>query len=447
MATADPSSREYATNFASMLLEKLYLNENFADIHFVFDSGERIPAHKLLLATASDVFRAMFNGSYIEKTEAKIVDASADAFKEFLQFIYRPKAVVTMANVSEVMNFGKKYDIAECFNICGEFLAQNINTDDVLWIYKVAEHLSHEKLQGECEKYVERNTQEIFTSEGFLKCDRKTVKWILQMDSLFCSEVELFEALIKWIKGQSEQEELTKEIVQGQYGDLWHEVRFGSMTLDTFSALDPSYGALFTSNELREIIQMFNSEQFEPKIFQRNRRFNLPSLWDENAMIKCDRLIKETDSPNYLKNTETTTFTFNKPVLLGAFSCMPVFSNYKNIFVGMNEDLPSEITITKSTNLINTNERNVVLFVGTTKLLASGRTRIILKRPILIQPGFIYQIQMKQTPPKNYYTRGILKTEVGILPDISVKFHNDPVFNGGVGGLIDELHFNIIKSD
>lgn len=86
MAAANVSSREYVIGVSSTIVEKLYLNEEFADTHFVFESGERIPANKNILGIVSDVFRVMFNGSYIEKTEMKIVDASVNAFKEFLQF-------------------------------------------------------------------------------------------------------------------------------------------------------------------------------------------------------------------------------------------------------------------------------------------------------------------------------------------------------------------------
>lgn len=52
------------------------------------DRYEPVPAHKIFLVTFSDVFRVMLNGTWIEKNEVKICDASPSAFKEILQFIY-----------------------------------------------------------------------------------------------------------------------------------------------------------------------------------------------------------------------------------------------------------------------------------------------------------------------------------------------------------------------
>lgn len=444
MAAADSTSREYATHFYATILEKLYLNEDYADFHFVFDSGERIPVHKNILGIASDAFRAMFGGLYIEKTETKIVDASADAFKEFLQFIYRPKANVTMTNAAEVMNLGKKYDITECFNICGEYLKENIRVDDVLWIYEVAEHLEHAELVENCEEYVKRNTKAIFESESFLNCDRKIVKWVLQMDWLACSEMEVFQALMKWVKAKCGQEVLTRDLVHGQFSDLVHELRFGSMSSDIFSTFVASYGALFTTAEYDEIMQMFNSKQFEPTIFKKNRRNHFGSIqWNIKTVIKCDRWIKHADVPYYIKNIETTTFTVNKMVLLGAFTCAYMY-RYNNSFKNLGEELePSEITIIEYPSLAKPSD-SVVLYNAKMNLLGSDATTIVLAKPILIQPELTYQIQMKQAPPSNCCSRIEVKTEVKLHPDIMVQFHNDPYVGGQARGLIDELHFNRI---
>lgn len=70
---------------------KLYLESKNADVYFVFESNgttERIPAHKILLASGSEVFEAMFFGSLKEEGEIKIVDASCAAFKQFLRLFY-----------------------------------------------------------------------------------------------------------------------------------------------------------------------------------------------------------------------------------------------------------------------------------------------------------------------------------------------------------------------
>lgn len=215
--------------------------------------------------------------------------------------------------------------------------------------------------------------------------------------------------------------------------------------MDTFSALDASYGALFALDEYREIIQMINSERFEPKIFKKNRRNNFGTIqWNENDVISCDRYIEIEDVPYYIQNIETTTFTINKMVLLGTINCVEVYAYHNNRFDDLDEEMPTEITITESSYFVNTDE-DVVLYNGTKNLPTDDSMRIDLPNPIVLRPKYVYHIQMKQTPPNNYCTREVMLTKVQVESDITVKFHNDRVFNGRIGGLVDELQLNDIK--
>lgn len=81
----------------------LYLKGDVAIVHFLLknEAGEieRIPAHKVLLAARSDVFHRMFYGELKEKSDVTIVDASASAFKEFLQCFYMNKVQLTICSV------------------------------------------------------------------------------------------------------------------------------------------------------------------------------------------------------------------------------------------------------------------------------------------------------------------------------------------------------------
>lgn len=449
MSADDSSSDEYETKFHSSLGEKLYLSEDFADFHFIFkcksddSQSERVPVHKIILATLNDVFRVMFNGSWKEKVEVEIVDASVDAFKEFLQFFYLQKAKVTSENVTEVMNLGKKYGITECFNVCGQFIAEHLTIDDFSEVHELAVYLEHKKLEKKCEEYIERNIKAIFMSESFLKFNHNAVKVILQVNSLQCSEGKVFDSLIKWMKAKIEPEALTKEIIQGQFSDLLHEIRFGSMNIHEFVLFDSTYGSLFTSDELREIIKMIESEQFQPKIFKANRRNNSESFeWNEEAIIYCNRVESHYASiPYYIKNIETTTFTVNKPMALGRFSLPKICWGDYYQTKPLSEITIFEILVSSDPN------RKVVLFNEKQSFGQYYYTHIILPKPIFVRPGYKYEIQIRiENLPstKTWYTQEGLETEVYIEPDITVHFYNDPIMNDAARGLIHHLRFNKI---
>lgn len=69
----------------SKIGQKLYLISENADVVFIVEN-KHIPAHKIILAAASDVFKAMFYGSLKEQGDIRIVGATVSAFKEFLSF-------------------------------------------------------------------------------------------------------------------------------------------------------------------------------------------------------------------------------------------------------------------------------------------------------------------------------------------------------------------------
>lgn len=107
----------------------------------------KIPAHKELLAVSSPVFNAMFNGELKEKSDVKIVDASYEAFKEFLQFFYENKVKLTMGNIVEVLNLVNKYDIAVGSKIVTHFLMENLTSDQILWGLHLAVKYQHKNLK------------------------------------------------------------------------------------------------------------------------------------------------------------------------------------------------------------------------------------------------------------------------------------------------------------
>lgn len=108
-----------------------------ADVVFVCHKHE-IPAHKFILASASPVFYSRF----FEKTRTnsrrttqfggmqrngrtliQIDDVPANAFFEFMRFIYTDKMHVTVDNVYELLTLANDYKVAGLTEVCMEFLS------------------------------------------------------------------------------------------------------------------------------------------------------------------------------------------------------------------------------------------------------------------------------------------------------------------------------------
>ncbi|KAL3105457.1 hypothetical protein niasHT_030325 [Heterodera trifolii] len=105
----------------------LFSTSNGADIHFLL-----IPAHKTILASASDVFEAMFRfdagntgrKASTAKVPSPVVvpDVEAEAFRAMLGFIYTDDlSGMDGDNLFDVLYAAKKYNIVGLVNACLDF--------------------------------------------------------------------------------------------------------------------------------------------------------------------------------------------------------------------------------------------------------------------------------------------------------------------------------------
>lgn len=192
--------------------KNVYLDDLTSDVTFVFGPHERVPAHKALLAGASDVFKAMFFGPVKEKGDVKMVGISAAAFKEFLQFFYLAEVKLTPTNVAEVLSLGHKYYVTNCIDVCVNMLKATLTNDNICITYATAIFYDHHNLKTVCERYIAANPAEVFKSQSFLECNRTVLANILEICSPSRAK-DVFEACMSWVKTASKQNNLTREIV------------------------------------------------------------------------------------------------------------------------------------------------------------------------------------------------------------------------------------------
>lgn len=278
MASSKQPSKKYAVQVVHSIGQKLYLNPTMADVYFVFKSDSKrklIPAHKCYLVAASDVFEKMFNGSWKEKNEVNIVDASAAAFEEFLQFFYLKQVLLSSKCIADVMNLGKKYNINECFEVCVKFLKDELHSYNVCRAYNLAILYDQLDLKECCETFIHSNAKVVLKSINFLKSKQIVLEHILQMDRLTCSEVELFDAYMYWVKFSSINNVLTKKMVTKHLGGLFYKFRFGSMLFSEFASLVSKYSKLFSRDEYSEIIQLIADKKYQSNSFNCDRRERL----------------------------------------------------------------------------------------------------------------------------------------------------------------------------
>lgn len=151
----------YKNNLARQVFQKIVVSRT-PDVHFIFngngdDKATKIAAHKDVLAAVSPVFDVMFNGELKEKGDVKIVDASAAAFKEFLQFFYNDQVKMSMENIEDLLNLAHKYDVTGCFQMGVAFLKENLATEKLFWGLQIAHKFDSDDLKAFCKTKIVNN--------------------------------------------------------------------------------------------------------------------------------------------------------------------------------------------------------------------------------------------------------------------------------------------------
>lgn len=295
--TSSPAAKKFRYQHDQIDTMRLYLSTNLADVRFVLDTGDGtdivVPAHQNLLAVGSKVFEQLFRDEGDRNRLIRVTDASVAAFKEFLQFFYMTDGSLSAEHVASVLYLGHKYDVKKCVDTCVTSLKEDLTNENVCTTLSLAIRHNQEELMELCEKQILVNTTEVFPSAAFLRCEVRVLAHILRMNLLSCSEVDVFEACMSWVRAKSGRPNLSTTIVEEHLGDSFYQIRFASMTIQEFCALKDKYNDVL-AGDFEAIVQLIakpkrNSGQFNTH----QRQIN----WVDAGHVYCGRNIFPLSSP------------------------------------------------------------------------------------------------------------------------------------------------------
>ncbi|CAL5054311.1 unnamed protein product [Urochloa decumbens] len=181
-----PANREVPLPLPSSDMHRhfgeLLQGQRGADVTFVLESGERLPAHKTILAVAarSPVFMAEFFGHMNERRSqsVRIQDMQAAVFKAMLHFIYtdmvpeldvEPEAAeATMAQ--HLLAAADRYGLDRLKLICEGKLAGGIDVDTAATTLALAEQHNCSLLKAKCVEFIARSPETldaVLTTDGY----------------------------------------------------------------------------------------------------------------------------------------------------------------------------------------------------------------------------------------------------------------------------------------
>lgn len=470
-----------ANKFALESLQNLYLNDELADVKFLFEikksesecervpdhtnktrriksfegkTFEEVPAHKNILAVSSAVFRAMFFGPLQEKDVVEIVDFSVNGFEEFLQLFYLTKVVLSRDSFDEVFRLADKYDMMDDLEK-RTFQHWNDKDENLIWRYELSSEpfFDDDFRKRECKYAICRSTKRMFDSDTFLRCQQKTLKEVLQFNKMRCEETEILDACMAWAKHacrRNGRDENDAKNLRLELGDCFDLIRFGVMYPDEFIKHTASYRDMFTREEFEDILYK-KSSKFTPNKFNHEPRLYFKGDLEyerDNIEYTCPRERNE-DHPEsqdrevyFVENTESVWFSSNKHVALTKIKFIPIGS-FKHGMEPINENFEFNVKVIKTDAKDFKMGEYARVYDISIVTLGKDYTTISLSQPIYIDPENMYEIRLEvidHPNPGGHFSWHPFawNSEYECEDKFKIEFHQNPK-KSKYHGLVSEL--------
>uniref|UniRef100_A0A674MHB5 Kelch like family member 17 n=1 Tax=Takifugu rubripes TaxID=31033 RepID=A0A674MHB5_TAKRU len=194
------SKRHYHDSFVSM--NRMRQRGLLCDI-VLHVSNKEIKAHKVVLASCSPYFHAMFTNEMSEsrQTHVTLHDIDPQALEQLVQYAYTAEIMVGEGNVQTLLPAASLLQLNGVRDACCKFLLSQLDPSNCLGIRAFADTHSCSDLLKSAHKYLLQHFVEVSKTEEFMLLPLKQVLDLFSSDTLNVpSEEEVYRAGLSWVK-------------------------------------------------------------------------------------------------------------------------------------------------------------------------------------------------------------------------------------------------------
>lgn len=192
-------------------LYDLYKSGENTDVTFEV-VGKQFRAHKIILASRCPYFKILLFGRMKEaglgpNSEIPFNDTTPEAFGTLLEYIYSGKVVLGDLNedvVLHLLGLANKYDFSPLQQTVTAYLKATLTVTNVCLVFNVANYYQLKELSGACAVFIDMHAPEVLKSEGFLLLSHSALSELLERDSFFAPELDIYRGLLKWMEHHKE---------------------------------------------------------------------------------------------------------------------------------------------------------------------------------------------------------------------------------------------------
>ncbi|KAM4561865.1 kelch-like protein 9 [Fundulus diaphanus] len=167
------------------------------------DSTDTFPVHRVIMASCSDYFKAMFTGGMREQEmrEIKLHGVTKAGLKNIIEFIYTSKVILDMGNLQDTLEAANFLQVMPVLSFCNELLSSEITIDNCVEVERIATDLLLEDVLVNIGKFVGQNLTALVDSGRYLQLSESSIANALASNSLNgFSELELYHIAKGWLE-------------------------------------------------------------------------------------------------------------------------------------------------------------------------------------------------------------------------------------------------------
>lgn len=164
--------------------------------------GEAFKAHKVVLASCSDYFRAMFTDAMLESRQSEIClnGVSAAGISLLLDYVYTSRLALTLANVQDVLSAASHVQLLPVVEACSNYLQSQLDIENCIDIATISETYSLSGLRTVVIQFMCSHLVELSESPEFCRLHPGQLEHILASDfPVDCPELQVLELTLRWL--------------------------------------------------------------------------------------------------------------------------------------------------------------------------------------------------------------------------------------------------------